>query len=167
MEEELTFYVGRGGSRIGAEGVAKLLAKLDAEEIRGTLRLVGPVEAAPGQVEAPHELLASAWASAVATLPADWSDLHCELELFSSDQLDGAALLVAPLNPTRDPAKRAFRFRVAHNFGYGASPEMAARCLARLDEHRIPGLVRILRALSDTHNVDTQGPVWRVGGKAV
>ena len=30
-----------------------------------------------------------------------------------------------------------------------------------------PGRLTILRALSDTHNVDTQGPVWRVGGKAV
>jgi hypothetical protein len=168
MEEELTFSVGRSGGRgIGPEGVSKLVAKLDAEGIRGTLRLVESVEPAPRQQAAPREKLADAWARAVATLPADWSDLYCELELFSSDHLDGAALLTAPLNPTRDPGKRAFRFRVAHNFGYGASPEMAARCLARLDEVGIPGRVRILRALSDTHNVDTQGPVWRVGGKAV
>ena len=167
MEEELTFSVGRSGSGIGAEGVAKLLAKLDAEGIRGTLRLVQSVEAAPREEPAPREQLADAWSSAVATLPADWSDLQCELELFSSDHLDGGALLTAPLNPTRDPGKRAFRFRVAHSFGYGASPEMAARCLARLDEAGIPGRVRILRALSDTHNVDTQGPVWRVEGKAV
>jgi hypothetical protein len=167
MEEELTFSVGRGGSGIGAEGVAKLLAKLDAEGIRGTLRLVESTEAAPREAAPPREQLAVAWSSAVATLPADWSDLQCELELFSSDHLDGGALLTAPLNPTRDPDKRAFRFRVAHTFGYGASPEMAARCLARLDEAGIPGRVRILRALSDTHNVDTQGPVWRVEGKAV
>ena len=70
-----------------------------------------------------------------------------------------------PAQPDARSGKRAFRFRVAHNFGYGASPEMAARCLARLDEAGIPGRVRILRALSDTHNVDTQGPVWRVGGQ--
>jgi hypothetical protein len=167
MEEELAFTVSRGGSGIGAEGVAKLLAKLDAEGIRGTLRLVESVEAAPREAPAPREQLADAWSIAVGTLPADWSDLHCELELFSSDHLDVGALLTAPLNPTRDPGQRAFRFRVAHSFGYGAAPEMAARCLARLDEAGIPGRVRILRALSDTHNVDTQGPVWRVGGKAV
>ena len=78
------------------------------------------------------------------------------------------ALLLAPLNPARDLSQAAsLRFRVAHSFGYGASPEMTARCLARLDEAKISGQVRILRALSDTHNVDTQGPVWRVGGKAV
>ena len=33
------------------------------------------------------------------------------------------------------------------------------------DEARVS--TAILRALSDTHNVDTQGPVWYVEGKAV
>ncbi len=60
-----------------------------------------------------------------------------------------------------------FRFRVAHSFGYGAAPGMVRRCLARLDEEGIPGRVRVLRALSDTHPVGTQGPVWTIGGKAV
>ncbi len=44
---------------------------------------------------------------------------------------------------------------------------MAHRCLERLDEEGITGEVRILRALSDTKPVATQGPVWYVGGKAV
>ena len=56
---------------------------------------------------------------------------------------------------------------MAQTFGYGASPQMTARCLERLDEEGIAGLLTILHTLSDTHNVDTQGPVWRVGGKAV
>ena len=47
------------------------------------------------------------------------------------------------------------------------SPGMVRRCFARLDEARIPGEVRVLRALSDTHPVATQGPVWYIGGKAV
>ena len=85
----------------------------------------------------------------------------------SSDHLERAALLLAPVNPARVPGRSAFRFRVAHTFGYGASPQMTARCFERLDEEGIPGRLTILRALSDTHNVDTQGPVWRVGGKAV
>ena len=168
MGEELTFSVRRGGGGLGPDATRKLLAKLDAERIRATLRLVEAVEAAAAaEPAAPREGLGDAWASAVATLPADWSDLYCDLELFSSDHLDRGALLVAPLNPARDPERRAFRFRVAHSFGYGASPEMTARCLTRLDEAGIPGRVTVLRALSDTHNVDTQGPVWRVGGKAV
>jgi hypothetical protein len=168
MGEELAFSVRRGGGGIGVDAISKLLAKIDEEGIRATLRLVNAAEAAPRkQAARREEPLAEAWRKAVATLPADWSDLYCELELFSSDHLDWAALLVAPVNPARDPGRRAFRFRVAQSFGYGASPEMTARCLARVDEAGIPGRVRILRALSDTHNVDTQGPVWRVGGKAV
>jgi len=167
MGDELTFTVRRGGGGLGVDAARKLLGKIDAERIRATLRLVETVETAPPAETAPRERLADAWARAVATLPSDWSDLYCEVELVSSDLLDSAALFVAPLNPTRDPGRRAFRFRVAHSFGYGTSPEMTARCLARLDENGIPGRVRILRALSDTHNVDTQGPVWRVGGKSV
>ena len=61
----------------------------------------------------------------------------------------------------------ALRFRVARRFGYGASPGMVHRCLERLDDEGIPGELRILRVLSDTDPVSTQGPVWYVEGKAV
>jgi hypothetical protein len=44
---------------------------------------------------------------------------------------------------------------------------MVRRCLERLDERGLPGTVRILRALSDSKPVGTQGPVWYVGGKVV
>jgi len=44
---------------------------------------------------------------------------------------------------------------------------MAARCLQRCDEEGITGEVEILRALSDTDPVGTQGPVWLVGGRSV
>jgi hypothetical protein len=44
---------------------------------------------------------------------------------------------------------------------------MVRRCLSRLGEQEIPGEVRILRSLSDTNPVGTQGPVWYVGGKVV
>ena len=117
--------------------------------------------------EAPREAVADLWDAAVATRPADWSDLLCELELTSSDHLSRAALLTAPVNPTRVPGRSAFRFRVARRFGYGASPQMTRRCLARLDGDGIPGRLTLLHVLSDTHNVATQGPVWRVAGKAV
>ena len=61
----------------------------------------------------------------------------------------------------------AFRFRVARRFGYGASSEMTGRCFERLDAEGIPARLTLLHVLSDTHNVATQGPVWRVAGKAV
>jgi hypothetical protein len=44
---------------------------------------------------------------------------------------------------------------------------MARRCLERLDAEGITGAVRVLRALSDTRPVATQGPVWYVGGKVL
>ena len=100
-------------------------------------------------------------------LPADWSDLYAEVELVSSDWLDRAALLMAPLNPARYGGVPGFRFRVARRFGYGASPEMTRRCLERVDEEHIRGELRILRVLSDTDPVHTQGPVWYVEGKSV
>jgi hypothetical protein len=163
--DELRLSAHRTGG-VSPERFAKLLGKLDAERIRGTLKLLETVEQVARE-ETPRASVAAAWGEALETLPADWSDLYCELQLTSSDHLDGAALLLAPLNPTRVPDKIAFRFRVAHRFGYGASPQMTTRCLERLDEAGIPGRLTILRVLSDTHNVATQGPVWRVEGKAV
>ena len=56
------------------------------------------------------------------------------------------------------------RFRAARTAGYGTAPEMARRCMERLDAERITGSLRALRVLSDTAHVSTQGPVWRVGG---
>ena len=44
---------------------------------------------------------------------------------------------------------------------------MARRCFERLDEEGIPGRTRVLRVLSDTDKVYTQGPVWLVGGKTL
>jgi hypothetical protein len=164
--DELRVTVSRTGSGVGADQLAKLLGKIDEERIRGTIRLLDTGERVP-RVETPRLRLADAWAQAVAALPPDWSDLYCELELTSSDHLQRAALLLAPVNPARVSGRSAFRFRVAHTFGYGASPQMTARCFERLDQEGIPGRLTILHILSDTHNVDTQGPVWRVGGKAV
>lgn len=164
--DALQLSVHRAGGGIGPDQCLKLLRKLDDEGIRGTLTLLATGEREIPE-EQPNEQLASAWAAATADLPPDWSDLYCELELSSSDQLERAALLLAPINPARVPGRSAFRFRVARTFGYGASPQMTGRCLERVDAEGVPGRLTILRALSDTHNVATQGPVWRVEGKAV
>jgi hypothetical protein len=74
---------------------------------------------------------------------------------------------MVPMNPRRDGARLAFRFRSARSYGYGAAPEMVARCLARCDEDGIRGSVHVLRALSDTQPVYTQGPVWQFDGRTV
>jgi len=145
----------------------RLLERLDRERIDGTLELVGVTEASEAAAPERRRTFAETWDSALATLPDDWSDLYAEVELESSDYLDRAALLLAPVNPARDGRRLAFRFRAARRFGYGVSPEMAQRCLERLDAEGTRGTVRVLRALSDTQPVQTQGPVWHVGGKSV
>jgi hypothetical protein len=162
----LRFYVSRSGAGVGPEAVRRMLRRIDAKDISGTLELVTASEAAVAPAIA-RTSLAESWDAALAVLPADWSDLLCELGLTSSDHLDITALLMGPTNPLRESAKLTFRFRVAHTFGYGASPGMVRRCLEHVDAEGIPGAVQVLRALSDTHPVGTQGPVWYVGGKAV
>ena len=149
--------------------VARTLARLDEEGVGGELSLVGFEEQAPAPEAAAdaRPRLASGWSAALETLPPDWSDLYCELELTSTDYLERAALLCAPINPARVPGEPAFRFRCARRFGYGAAPAMVERCLERLDEEDIRGEIRILWALSDSKPVGTQGPVWYVGGKPV
>ena len=44
---------------------------------------------------------------------------------------------------------------------------MARRCFERMDAEGITGRLDIVYELSDTENVVTQGPVWRVGGRSV
>ena len=105
--------------------------------------------------------------SALAALPGDWSDLLCELELTSSDYIERAALLIAPINPVQTVGDRpAFRFRCAHSFGYGAAPGMVRRCLARLDEETISAEVVSSRDVGQPSG-RTRGPVWYIGGRAV
>lgn len=162
----LRFFAARRGAGPSPDAVTRLLRRLDAEGTRGELELVGSDEAAPAPEVTPASL-AAAWDELVAGLPPDWSDLYAELELVSTDYLERAALLLAPVNPARYGGKPGFRFRVARTFGYGASAGMTRRCLERLDQEEIRGEVRILHALSDTEPVATQGPVWYIDGHSV
>jgi hypothetical protein len=162
----ISFHAARRGAGSSPELVRRLVARLDAEGIEGKLELVGSSEGAPAAPTEAHKFLPG-WEAELAALPDDWSDLYAEVELASSDYLERAALLLAPLNPSRYGRKPGFRFRVARSFGYGGSPEMARRCLARLDEEGIRGHVRVLHALSDTRPVQTQGPVWYLEGRSV
>jgi hypothetical protein len=166
MGSVIRFTVDRGGAFVGPEAARRMLKRIDDEGIAGALTLVSSDAAAP-EPAISRASLAAEWDAAIAVLPSDWSDLLCELELTSSDHIEKGALLLSPLNPIQGTGRPGFRFRCAHTFGYGASPEMARRCLARLDEERIPGEVRVLRAMSDTYPVATQGPVWRIGERAV
>jgi hypothetical protein len=165
LGKRIRFTAARRGAGVGLEGVRRLLRRLDAEGIAAELELVGAQEAPAAELRG-RESLRDAWKRALDGLPSDWSDVYAEVRFTSTDYVEPAALLLAPLNPSRSgPA--ALRFRCAHHFGYGVSPEMATRCFERCDENGITGEVEILHALSDTHPVGTQGPVWMIGGRSV
>jgi len=167
--DELRFHVTRSDG--GAERARNTLTHLDRKRLWGTLALIDVAAgtAPPPIVAVPTAArpLADAWDDALASLPPDWSDLLCELELDSSDHVPRAALLGAPLNPTRVPDATALRFRVSGKRGYGVAPQMARRCFERMDAEGITGRIAVLHGLSDTENADTQGPVWRLAGRSV
>ena len=167
--DELRFHVTRSDG--GAERARNTLGRLDRNRIWGTLTLIDVAVDTPSStlpaVPAAVPPLTDAWDDALSSLPPDWSDLLCELDLDSSDHVPRAALLGAPLNPTRVPDATALRFRVSGKRGYGVSPQMARRCFERMDAEGITGRIAVLYGLSDTENADTQGPVWRVAGRSV
>ena len=173
---ELRVQVSRSGG--GLERLQNLLRRLDRKRVWGELALVDAqlaprpeptaaqaLEAAP----APARKLADAWDDELRRLPPDWRDLLVELELDSTDYLAQAALLGAPLNPSRVPGEIALRFRVSARGagGYGAPPGLVRRCFERMDAAGVTGRLRLVHALSETDNVSTQGPVWRLAGRAV
>jgi len=159
---EIRFTVSTRGTGIGPEAVRRLLRRIDGEGIRGRLELVASQGARPVPAPATRSLAAE-WQGALEMLPSDWSDLVAELELDSSADVDRGAVLCAPINPIQSTGRPGFRFRCASHRGYGASPGMVGRCLARLDEAGITGRIRITHALSDVHPVGTQGATFVVG----
>jgi hypothetical protein len=166
LGNRIRFAVDRFGSGISPEAVRRLLKRTDEERIEGELELFRAQKAPPAELRK-KETLRSQWERALAALPPDWSDVYAEVRLDSTDYVERAALLLAPVNPARYGGRASLRFRCAHHFGYGVSPEMAGRCFERCDDDGITGELEILHALSDTHPVGTQGPVWLLGGRTV
>src|SRR5262249_59689157 len=104
----LTRRVGRRGNAPGSEALRRALGRLDSEHIHGRLDLIvyqNRPEATAAAPVPPTQLPAS-WDAALATLPADWSDLLGEITLAPSDYVDRAALHLAPLNPPREGTSR-------------------------------------------------------------
>lgn len=169
--DRLSFTVRRAGGASGPEAARRLFGRLDEARIWCLLEQdeigVREPELERSSVGRPAVPVAEAWDAALAELPSGWSDLLCSLELASSDLLPRAALLCAPINPTRDRDSVSFTFRCASRTGYGVSPVMARRCFERLDAEGIKAEIAVLRVVSDTDNVATQGPVWYVGGKVL
>jgi hypothetical protein len=163
----ISLRIVRAGTGPSAESLRRGLARLDSERLHGALWL-GDVAERPAEPEAPvAPSLPASWDAALATVPSDWSDLLGEVELDSSDYLEPGALNMAPINPRRIGGTLRLQFRSASHFGYGASPGMVRRCLERCDAAGMTGRVTVLRVLSDTHPVGTQGPVWQIDGRMV
>jgi hypothetical protein len=158
----LQFSVARDGSALGPQGITRLLARIP----KGTLSLSNS-QASPRLEEREITSLVEGWDAALAGLPSDWSDLYAEIEFTSSDYIEPAAVLCIQMNPRRDGTRAAFNFRAGRQAGYGVAPGMARRCFERCDEKGIRGSISVLRVLSDTHLVATQGPVWLSGGKTL
>lgn len=159
----LLFTVARDGTSLGPDNLARLLRRVKA----GTLTLSGSQAAAEAPATNEIPPLTTSWDRALAGLPADWSDLYLELELLSTDYIEPASVLCIQCNPRRDGTRAALRFRCAREKGYGVAPEMARRCLERCDEADIRGSVKVLRAISGSRLVATQGPVWLAGGRTI
>jgi hypothetical protein len=159
----LLFTVARDGSATSPDNLFRLLRKVPG----GTLSLSGSQAAAQAVAERVISTLTASWDAAIAGLPSDWSDLVAEVQFTSSDFIERAAVLCIQCNPRRDGRRSAFRFRCARRKGYGVSAEMARRCLERCDAETIRGSVSILRVLSGSRHVGSQGPVWLAGGKTI
>jgi len=159
----LLVSVARDGSATSPDNLARLLRKVP----NGALTLSGSKAAEPEAPPREITTLTESWDRAVAGLPADWSDLYVELGLTSTDFIERASVLCIQCNPRRDGKRAALRFRCARVQGYGVSPEMARRCLERCDAARIQGSVAVLRTLSGSRHVATQGPVWLENGKTL
>jgi hypothetical protein len=113
------------------------------------------------------QTLVTAWDRLIERLPADWSHLLVEVELQREEPYEPVATIVSALNPQRCDTRTAFRFRAGRDFGYGASTQVVKHCLDQLDEARVEGRLRLLEMLSQRRLVETQGPVWRLGGRSL
>jgi hypothetical protein len=74
------------------------------------------------------------------SLPADWTDIVCDLRLTDEDRYIDAAVLLSQINA--QPYSKAdwhFRINVAHSFGHAAAAETVAGTLALLDQEAIGG----------------------------
>jgi hypothetical protein len=159
----LQFSVARDGSATSPDNVIRLLRRIPV----GTLTLSGSQAAPQTTATVPVTGLTEAWDTAVASLPPDWSDLFAQFQLISTDFVERAAVLCIQMNPRRDGDRAVMRFRAARHKGYGVSPEMARRCFERCEAEGIRGSVTVLRVLSDTRHVGTQGPVWLSAGQTL
>jgi len=159
----LLFSVARDGTATSPDNIVRLLGRVPT----GTLSISGSQAAAEPAAGRRTTTLTASWDAATAVLPADWSDLYAEIRLTSTDYIERTSVLCIQCNPRRDGTRAALRFRAARARGYGVSAEMARRCFERCDADGIEGSIEVLRVVSASRHVGTQGLVWLANGKTL
>jgi hypothetical protein len=84
--------------------------------------------------------LAEDFTELLEALPADWTDIVCDLRLRDEDRYVDAAVLLTQINA--QPYSKAdwhFRINVAHSFGHAAAAETTVGTFALLDQEGIEG----------------------------
>ena len=74
------------------------------------------------------------------SLPADWTDIVCDLRLVDESRYVDGAVLLSQINA--QPYSHAdwhWRINVAHSFGHAAAAETVKGTLALLDDENIAG----------------------------
>ena len=129
---------------------------------------MGQNSAANGLSESePGQTLAAAWDDLLEGLSENWSDLLVQVDLGAEEPYPPVALIVSALNPERCDERAGFRFRVGRSYGYGAAASTVRHCLEQLGEHQVEGRLRLIGVLSQRRPFETQGPVWRLGGRSL
>ena len=169
-----TLYVHDGASGLSPTAglVKRVVARLDEAGIRGRVRLAGHEQGVakegacrPGArgSDGAGGRLGRAPAPAPVRLVGPLRRGGARLD--GLPRARGAAARAGQPCALRRPVELSLR--AASSKGYGVAPGMARRALERLDDEGLSGRVRVLRVLSDTNAVSTQGPVWRVDGRSV
>jgi len=84
--------------------------------------------------------LADDFQSILDSLPADWTDIVCDLRITDEDRYIDSAVLMTEVNAQPySEAEWHFRINVAHAFGHAAAAETVKGTLTLLDEQGIEG----------------------------
>jgi predicted alpha/beta hydrolase family esterase len=80
------------------------------------------------------------------TLPPDWTDLEVDVRIEQESEYVDTAVAMSQVNAQvyQHPQEGwHWRLLVAHSFGHAAAPETVAAILAKLDEARVKGELRV------------------------
>ena len=167
---ELVFTVRRAGGPAGPQAARRLFARLDAARIWCLLEQEDVSEAPPAMPvrgAASRRCLRTPGTRRWRSFPPTGPIFSARSSSSRARSFRAPRSSCAPLNPTRDRDRVGFTFRCAQPHGLRRIPLHGAAVLRAARPRGDRRTRVVLRVLSDTDNVATQGPVWYVGGKAL